>query len=693
MTAAASLLVLQRAALALAATAVAADDGSARSIGASVTQIQDTLGDLLRSIEESGRENELLLAKRQRLCYATLQPFEQELQEENKTITRLHADIKENEAAAEESEGSSQQVRLDISLVQHTIGQTQGLLEERRRELAAEGRAHGTDAEADERLMQSLLENKQDYLLSLQGQLESVLPNVARTLARAADMKRILADRVDSVAASHAFLLELRRGCSHVSQRAELQSGRGVREATNIDAAMQALASLAITPAPRQRSIDPLIEDLPASLLQLDSRQQQSGGDAAGEAVAAGDELLEIFGGGGIDEPVTPLVEEAASMDEENNAPSKAGEREDKVVDRALEKDEDAVVPPPPPLGQRSSEEESQHPAQQPAMNQQLADSVHPAVASLLEQLKNNSMKGAGAAQHREWCAQVRKRGEVELRRAEDASAQAEAEIADHEEAELQLAASIGRLRSRFVVLSAIHKEVSEDGPKEQALLAKNKKNQQLASKILAQVLVVIGKDEKLAGAPRPILVKAAKALSTAQAALEDGVRSAGRLEHEVKTDLIGMFARVADAAHATKRENKNAELARNFHALKRARGNDTKSAHDRETAVATAFLQKLDEECKPAASEAFSIGAEEEGVEIRALEDAQEVLEGKRPGARGGSSGPGDAGDETAGGDPPHLRGRSNPATRNLQNLSPMERAAAEMGVAVDSDDGAAAD
>merc|ERR1719162_1556525 len=96
----------------------------------SISQIRDTLRNLLRSIEDNGRDAEALFGKRQLWCDSNLHEFEAEHQSSTANFLDMQAQLTETEAEVEEAQGTVQQVNVDIEMVQHTIKQTKDMLEE-----------------------------------------------------------------------------------------------------------------------------------------------------------------------------------------------------------------------------------------------------------------------------------------------------------------------------------------------------------------------------------------------------------------------------------------------------------------------------------------------------------------------------------------------------------------------------------
>merc|ERR1719183_3399436 len=106
---------------AAAAAGVRSDGSNSQS---SINQIRDTLRNLLRSIEDNGRDAESLFGKRQLWCDSNLHDFEADNQASSASLQDMQAQLTETQAEVEEAQGTVQQVKVDIEMAQHTIKQT-----------------------------------------------------------------------------------------------------------------------------------------------------------------------------------------------------------------------------------------------------------------------------------------------------------------------------------------------------------------------------------------------------------------------------------------------------------------------------------------------------------------------------------------------------------------------------------------
>merc|ERR1719265_1062222 len=154
--------------------------------------------------------------------------------------------------------------------------------------------------EADARLLRGLVDNKQQGLVSLKGQLEVALPALAQLQAKVAEARERIEDRTESVSVSKDFTTALRHSCSGGSQRADSQAAARVSEATSVEAALQVLDGLS-----SQVSVGTAgaVTGTEASATAGDLSFVQV---SQGEGVTTED-LVDLFSGGHVE---TPLVKD-----------------------------------------------------------------------------------------------------------------------------------------------------------------------------------------------------------------------------------------------------------------------------------------------------------------------------------------------------------------------------------------------
>jgi len=146
-----------------------------------------------------------------------------------------------------------------------------------------------------------------------------------------------------------------------------------------------------------------------------------------------------------------------------------------------------------------------------------------------------------------------------------------------------------------------------------------------------------------------------------------------GRALANVSRDAESASQRLVTAAHtaaeALEREHNALAMVRDAHLAQSNRCAESQRAYEVEMREATAYLHSLEEACS---MDVAALEEHQRKVQVHALKDSQTVLEGHRPtvrthGLRG------------------HVHSAAPPPTGRA--LSPLERAAAEMGVAAESD------
>jgi len=560
---------------------VQSDSNSAKT---SVDQIRDTLRNLLRSIDDAGKESESLLSKRQSWCDSTIKAFEAANQISSASLSDMHDQLTEHEAEAEEASGTVQQIKVDIEMVQHTIKQTEDMFEENAFVEAAKGGA------ADLHLLQSLVDNKKLSLVSLQGQLEISIPVLSQLQASVAEMKQRISYRTDSMAVATDFISALKDGCQAGADRADAQAAARMGESNSIHVALQALDGMeAKRDEPHDGQVSPL------SFVQMQE--------------VTVDDLTDLFS------EQMPAVAVRAPV-------------EKKVA----------------PLRKRSH-------------HSQPSRSLKPRIVALLSQLK---AVGVTTSDKAAWCAKQGQDSALALKSVQDQVAQLTSEINAHVASEAEFSEELQRLQDSINSLTASSNTMMEYAKKEQAHLQSTRKDQALASKILEQATTIL----KEIGAANT--TQAVVGLQAAQRMLGAQIKAASGFEQEVLEKARHVAQKADELAKTQVSEEHNLEFARDDHAAQRSRGEGTKRMYEANVQEATTYVQKLKENCN---TDAEADAAQQRSVQMHALEDATSALDGKLVKARSPAN---------------QLRGvdaRPKPA----EHLTPMQRAAVEMGVAID--------
>jgi len=628
------------------------------SSDASLAQVRATLLELRRSISDASRASRALASRSRQRCAGTAGAFRNEEAAANASLGRLRAELGERRAAAHEAEAAAEEAQADMVLVGRTVNQTEEALQGRGSsgsDMLAGAGGTGVSRSAaprggDEHLMRTLIRKKRQTLASLRGESEMLLPAAARLQAVVAETEHRVTDRAASAAGLRLLAAASSAGCASTAQRAERRAAAHTAEAASIETAVQALEHAAAA-APhsgpgmeRLEAESPEEEDAqevdgtPSGVSLLQLGEQAHAGTAPG---GAEEDLLSIFGGR--DEPALPENPVTAFAVE----PGTGSEVDSSPVARVAGEDDGAVPTRPPPLPHAKGEEAAL-PASQPKIRQ------------LLAQLK---AKGMGSADQREWCSRERAQGRLDLRFAQASAVEMSTEAEGHTEAEAELNGELSRLQASATVVAAVSKGTSQEAAEEDALLKRFSKDGVLATKIIAQAIALLAEQQSASSSG---IQAATAALKSAEATFEAQAQGAGASRQEATAEARLVVGAAEEVTHTLKRERMNVELSRDNHVSERERSSSEQRLHEARARGAAAYLQDLDRECK---ENIFALAERERKAQIRALKDAQRALEGKEPLATASPSG---------------LRGGVAPALE-AGDLSPMERAAAEMGVAVD--------
>lgn len=645
------------AALARANTAV---PGSSRD--APVTQIVVTLRNLRRSFDDAGRDAERLRAAAKMRCDTTLEHFSADMEAVDLALGRLRADLEEQEARVEEAEGTAQEVRLELALVR-ALSRT----------------------EAD--LPAAMAENSRRTLTSLEGELEVLLPALAQMQARTSEGKKRLEDRSRTAESMGTFVAALRHSCSFGEKVASVHFAARASEQGSLDNALQALQQLATSPQ--------LLAPPPA----VDTQEEPAGG-TAGHAVAADTgpmatspaaidaavDGVDALDGEADVEPEDPAGEEGTSPGDEVSfvqlglkrmvaqhpsvtaVPAGAQDANTDVADMdasgaggtsaAGAGNGGGAALPPPPL---------------PAGVRQRMGVLEPQIKHMLDQLKASKKQNHDSK--RDWCEQEHAHSQLAVRLAHASAGEFASEAEAHAEAQAELGEDLARAQDAVTLVGKTAREFAESASKEQVYLSSSAKDQALATRILRQAIAILAHlpaatSRRSANNPERPVDSAVDALKSAMSSLHMEAQATSGVLQELTNASNAVADSAACAIKDLGRERSSLGFALGAHVSEHARCLESKRMYDAEVQDATAYLQKLAGECASAASGPQD---REQRAELRALQDAEELLEGKAIGM-GRAVAAGSRG----------LRGSTAPATR--QNLSPLERAAAEMGVAINT-------
>lgn len=287
------------------------------------------------------------------------------------------------------------------------------------------------------------------------------------------------------------------------------------------------------------------------------------------------------------------------------------------------------------------------------------ASSLAPHIQTLLTELKD-----VGSSDQETFCSKQRESSMMAMKFAQDSVAQSTSEAAAHTDAEAELGEELKKLQASASAVTESSKTASEQASKEVALIQGGQKDQQLATKILDQAAVILG-ELGMSNA-----TKAVSGLLSAKKVLAAQVQSAAEFQHEASAAATAISQTALALTQAQESEQNNLEFARDDHASQRLRAVENKRLYEADAHEATIYVQKLEESCK---ADVASQAAQQRSVQVHALEDADSALTGKLVEAKSNIN-------SLRGADASHAK-----PTAADKNLTPMQRAAAEMGISAD--------
>lgn len=629
----ATMLVLASALLAAVADAAAISASSVSSLSAahgSVSQVVDILQKVRSSVDDAGRRADALASRSADQCEKVLQRSDAQTKLASLVRVRLQSDIEEQEAAVEEATGTTQQVRANIVLVEHTLALIQ----------------------KNPHLTPAMAENKRQTLKSLQGELRVMLPAFAQLQARSVEANRRLEDHLGSASSADGFRIALRQACASTAERAQAIADESTQQKSSMDEVLKALQVFSTTQPKAAQAQPKAAEPLPEA---KSSGEDEDDGDAPTSFVQ-----LHRLGGS-----VARDADASSSDDVEVD-----GSEEDSTSDRELMSifGSNAVQAAP-----SSDEAPSAQEVAVPDDTQEGASflSQVPKVQQLLDEVRS-STKHLGQSQ-RAWCKQERLHAQVSLRVVAAAARELGAEADAHAEAGSQIAEDLARINSTVSLIQDAALQLAGGAAKERAQLQGRKKDLVIAAKILTQAIAIVS---EIPAAHGPQGQQAITAMEAAKSAFTSARSSQGMLT-ELNTTSLALASRTNQSMLDFGRERSHLEYARESHATQRDQALENKRSYDSQLQDAIDFLHKLDtQQCAPHTA---ALEQRERKAEIRALSDARDTLEGKA--IRGQAV--------TADSQAVGLRGASVASSSGAapqRTLSPLELAAAEMGVAIDS-------
>lgn len=592
------------------ATSTAAMAG-VRDADATVGQVMDTLRDVLRSLEDDKQKVRDFQDSRQQWCQATLRNISGAMEEDANSVTALRVDLKENQVALEEVEGSVQQVEADIDLTMHTIKQTQDMqhvLLQMQQNQASKSPRDAHNLQAKTQYLNDMLEDKKKVLTSLQEERQVTLPVLAQLQAKVAEGQRLMSDQNESSTAVGSFVNALRDDCSGYSKHAEEEASASNSESQLVQKALQALAQVSSIPQPQ--GVSQVFSEQVQSTMEVSFLQQK-----ASEGVTEA-EVLDIFGGSPLD-----------SDSDDSHSAHKA-------------------LPPPEPAT--------------PRMHRQRATPLRISPKTLLAQWQAKAF--GGQAEQHAWCEAERQNNAQDQQRAQAVASQLAAEVFENEHLEEQVASDLQRVQLSTSFFNALLSDVTNASAKAHSLLANRMKEQKIASKIIAQATAIIADIEQDPKARAKIVAP----LTSAKDALNSQAKAAKKAQQQVIAATQFMVSKTHQVLKARQQQSLDLQLLHERHVSETMEARASQKSYEEEAAEAAAYVQKLMQVCSE--GDRMQKVQEQRKVEVHALEDAQDVLDGKPVSTHSDTRG---------------LRGVAASAPKKA--MTPLERAAASIGVDMD--------
>lgn len=697
-------------AVALAASGNANDVNSQASLG----RVQVTLQSLLRNIQDTGRHAEKALKQRHVWCESTTAAYSQKEEAERTDLEHLRLDLLEQEAALEEAEGSLRERHAEVAMLQHTINMTAEVLQDAKlnASLTTDGQQGRDRSEAEQRLG-ALLQSRQQTVVSLEEELGALNPKVAQLQAQVAEGRRQISDRTSSSNAQASFGAAVRDSCAASLRNADKKATLRVAEAAAISKALQALEQLGVAPVTQaeksteddaalaqgleqvslvqaqKKTADDAAQVSQVSFVQLKSEQSKAGNARdAPESTESGEEQLDdLFGG---DDDAAPEAPAAASAAAVAPASSDASEDEDDsegfgpgVEAIATMSDSAAVakaISSDSSTDDADEDVEAEEEEPLPAPTRPLASlAAQKGSVKGVEQLLSAVTSEDEAEQsRRSWCSQERSRNEQSLQLAKDAVERAAGEALIHSDMEGQLGGVLDNVRSAQSQIGTTAQEVADDATKELASLETGVKDQDLATKILNKASKFLQEADMagdMQGSKQGAVKAAVQALAKAKSFFQEEERASEQGKEETNQRVSAITAVAEDAKAALEKEANGVILARDSHADLRRRSEEDKATREAESAELEKYIQGLGSSCETVAGDSAdsnpSPEERQQKAEVQMLEDAKKVLKGEKLGeTRRGNSG---------------LRGGAAKVKVDTSKLTPLQRAALEMGLSTD--------
>lgn len=526
-----------------------------------VEHVRRSLGALLESVQRETRKADDALQKTEHWCAATLSG----LSAIPGRTSEMQMDLSERQAAASEFQALVTQIRADIDLTYRTINATRELgtvwlaeatdLKNSIKWSEQEPKARAQSLEATEKQTRSadvaieeLLDVKRTALSSLKVERELVQLAHEEAQWQAAELKRRLADRRNTITAERGFFEMLAYGCRGQDMRAAASATARAREVSAAKRAISALGRADAKPEaelPAAHSHMVVMDDPVDKDFELDFVQKANSWQAA------------------INLDTAFLLH---------------GSSDDAALQFKAFRLQDTSV---------------------------RTDVVQTSTSTTMRvDTPQLSSRGSSDGEHRKFCVREQEHNYLVMRLAGDLMRQSEASIDAHSAAEMQLQDDLNELHVAEDVLNSILKQVTTATQLESKTLARMEKNRRFTSSTLNQAIDIFNgfkQDESLT--QNNTASNIVSLLTSANVSCYQSVAASKGARNEAAAVAADIVAKAGELSRARRAEADEMEILRADHFSHRRSLLQTKQAYEGEVARALIRLDHLREECGSPAS------------------------------------------------------------------------------------------
>jgi len=590
---------------------------------ATMVQVHETLQNLLQSIEDEGLHAEKIFGAKQKWCSSSIKTESASRKMMADSIEQLQSDLKEHEAAVDEATGSIHQIQAEMVLTEHIINQTQQVLQSKQAELTADSSDFKSFLQ-----LRGIRTNTTDH--------SKFKKDEAYLLKMLANKKQRLGSMQGELEAEYPVLAQVQDLAAQTKQR--------ITDRSETVEASRKFASIA----------------------QEECQKSSNRAEVQGAARAAVTDSIQVtlqaLEAAGISSALPKKIDAALSFAQLSTGYSQITAS-------------DVLGLNPRSRGHRKSEMLSQ--VGQRHSSSTLAADAKPNVKALMASLTSDRSTDQ---EHAAWCTQEHDRNLLQLNLKQDAVDQLNTEIAAHADVEAELSDELESMDSGISFFQKTLKDAQVLGSNEKAYTKNSEKDHKLAVRITDQALAILADYESRTSSEggNPVVAKsvgsALSALRLARARLAAQATALTGFLSDVQVSPERVSQAVTDVLNAQQQEHVNIELAKDNHIKKRTECQENLRIHAAELKEAQAFMQQLKEECN---SKVYDEEEHRRKEQMQALQDVQKTLDGQDL--------PPPPDSEAFGTDDGEEQDSSEAVKAPVKILTPMERAAQEMGVSED--------